>query len=63
MLVIPGDPRENDPHPPLAVREGGLRTEGVPQQEPVGAARLRRARLHGYPQPSLLQEHRVGNGQ
>lgn len=60
-LPLPGDPREDDPYPPLAVSKGRVRPEGLPQQEPLGAARLRRERLHGHRAASLLQEHRVGN--
>lgn len=63
MRCVPGDPREDDPNPALAVGEGGVGAEGLPQQEPGGAARLRRERLPRHRQPPLLQEHRLGDGE
>ncbi|KAH9634294.1 hypothetical protein HF086_011554 [Spodoptera exigua] len=39
------NPREDDPYPSFAVSEGGLGAEGLPQQKPRGATRLRRERL------------------
>jgi len=63
-LSVPSDLGEDHSYSPLAKRSGSLCVERFPQQEsrwPFGLPSG--VRLHGYRQPSVLQEYGLGIGE
>lgn len=64
VSVASSHPWEANSHPSVAVRQGCLHPEGLPQQEPRGPPWLPpRDRLHRHHLSPVLQDNNLGNGE